>query len=94
MNGKSGRPLPNQGGTTECVKPSSLTGGMEAFVLQAAEKAFLKRSQSFEPLDVANVYASGFFLPAALLGKRRVSARKGWAGEKEELFEQLVEWEV
>jgi len=32
MNGKSGRPLPNQGGTTECVKPSSLTCGMEAFV--------------------------------------------------------------
>jgi len=67
---------------------------MEAFVLQAAEKAFLPRSQSFEPLDVANMYASGFSLPAALLGKRCVSARQGWAGKKQELFEQLVEWEV
>jgi len=27
---------------------------MEAFVLQAAEKAFLHRSQAFEPLDVPN----------------------------------------
>jgi len=67
---------------------------MEAFVLQAAEKAFLHRSQSFEPLDVAIMYASGFSLPAALPGKWRVSARQGRAGEKEELFEQLVEWEV
>jgi hypothetical protein len=52
---------------------------MEAFVLQAAEKAFLHRSQSFEPLDVANMYASGFSLPAVL---------------KEDLFEQLVALEV
>jgi|GEM_PF-3481061 len=79
MNGESGRPSPNQGGTTECVKPSSLSCGMEAFVLQAAEKAFLHRSQSFEPLDVANMYASGFSLPAVL---------------KEDLFEQLVALEV
>jgi hypothetical protein len=40
---------------------------MEAFVfLQAAEKAFLLRSQSFEPLNVPKTYASGFFLLAAL----------------------------
>ncbi len=32
-------------------------------------------------------YACGFDLPAALFGKRRVSARQGWAGEKSGLFE-------
>jgi hypothetical protein len=41
---------------------------MRAFVfLQAAEKAFPLRSQSFEPLNVPNVYVSGFSLLAALL---------------------------
>ena len=49
--------------------------GMKAFVLQAAEKAFPLRSQSFEPLDVPTQYASGFALLAAL---------------PEGLFEQLV----
>jgi hypothetical protein len=34
--------------------------------LQAAEKAFPLRSQSFEPLNVPNAYASGFSLLAAL----------------------------
>jgi hypothetical protein len=32
-------------------------------------------------------YVSGPSLAAALLGKRRVSARQGWAGEKSGLFE-------
>ena len=31
--------------------------------------------------------SSGFDSPAALLGTRRVSARRGWAGEKSCLFE-------
>jgi hypothetical protein len=31
--------------------------------------------------------SSGFDSPAALLGRRRVSARQGWAGEKSGLFE-------
>jgi hypothetical protein len=35
-------------------------------------------------------YVSGFDSPAALLGKRRVSARQGWVGEKPELFEHLL----
>jgi hypothetical protein len=49
---------------------------MEAFVfLQAAEKAFPLRSQSFKPLSVPHVYASGLSLLAAL---------------PEGLFEQLV----
>ena len=33
-------------------------------------------------------YASGFFSPAALLGKRRVLARQGWAGEKSDRFDK------
>ncbi len=33
------------------------------------------------------VYLHGPSLAAALLGKRRVSARQGWAGEKSGLFE-------
>ncbi|HRI39308.1 MAG TPA: 2-isopropylmalate synthase [Nitrospira sp.] len=48
---------------------------MKAFLLQAAEKAFPLRFQSFEPLDVPTQYASGFALLAAL---------------PEGLFEQLV----
>jgi hypothetical protein len=32
-------------------------------------------------------YASGFDSPAALPAERRVSARRGWAGEKSGLFE-------
>jgi hypothetical protein len=32
-------------------------------------------------------YASGFDSPAALLGMRRVTARRAWAGEKPDLFE-------
>jgi hypothetical protein len=43
--------------------------------LQAAEKAFRLRSQSFEPLNVPNAYVSGCSLLAAL---------------PEGLFEQLV----
>jgi hypothetical protein len=40
---------------------------MEAFVfLQAAEKAFPLRSQSFKPLSVPHAYASGLSLLAAL----------------------------
>lgn len=35
--------------------------------LQAAEKVFPLRAQSFEPLNVPNTYASGFSLLAALL---------------------------
>jgi hypothetical protein len=48
---------------------------MRAFLLQAAEKAFLLCSQSFKPLNVPHAYASGFSLLAAL---------------PEGLFEQLV----
>jgi hypothetical protein len=49
---------------------------MEAFVfLQAAEKAFPLRSQSFKPLSVPHAYASGLLLLVAL---------------PEGLFEQLV----
>jgi hypothetical protein len=40
---------------------------MEAFVfLQATEKAFLLRSQSFQPLGVPHAYAKGLSLLAAL----------------------------
>ena len=35
-------------------------------------------------------YASGFNLPVALLGPRRVSARQGWEGGKAEHFEHPV----
>lgn len=43
-----------------------LARGMRAFVFQAAEKAFLRRSQSFEPPQrTKGLYASGFSLPAA-----------------------------
>jgi hypothetical protein len=58
----------NQGGTTERVKPSSLGAmGMKAFLfLQAAEKAFPLRSQSFEPLNVPHAYVSRFSLLTAL----------------------------
>src|SRR6476659_7390712 len=34
--------------------------------------------------------SSGFDSPAALLGTRRVSARRGWAGEKSCLFEHPI----
>ena len=33
-------------------------------------------------------YASGFDSPAALLGRRRVSTRQGWAGEMSGHFDQ------
>ncbi len=33
-------------------------------------------------------YGSGFDAPAALFGRRRVSARQGWAGETSGLFER------
>jgi hypothetical protein len=66
----------NQGGTTESLKPSSLgLTGRRLFFLQAAEKAFPLRSQSFAPLNVPNAYGSGCSLLAAL---------------PEGLFEQLV----
>ena len=48
---------------------------MRAFLLQAAEKAFLPYSQSFDPLNVPSAYVSGVSLLAAL---------------PEGLFEQLV----
>ncbi len=34
--------------------------------------------------------ASDYFSPAALLGTRRVSARQGWAGEKDDRFEPFA----
>jgi len=34
-------------------------------------------------------YASGFLSPAASLGEGRVSARRGWAGEKDDFFSIL-----
>lgn len=39
-------------------------------------------------LDGWERYASGFDSPAVLLGKRRVSARRGWVGEMSGLFER------
>ena len=85
----TGHSLPNQGGTTKRMKPSSLTvmGGRRLFLFEAAEKAPLQRSRSFDPFDVLRKYASGIVLPAALLVERRVSARRGWAGEKRGHFE-------
>ena len=35
----------------------------------------------------ATLFESASYTPAALLGTRRVSARQGWAGEKNGLFE-------
>ena len=63
--------LPNQGGTTKRTKPSSLTvmGGRRLFLFEAAEKAPLQRSRSFDPFDVLREYASGIVLPAALQGR-------------------------
>ena len=80
-----------QGGTTERVEPSSLIReGPKAFVFQAPEKAFLRRSRSAEPLNVPNAYAWGFSLPAVLPGSRCVSTHQGRAGAKAGLFEQLA----
>ena len=58
------------------------SSGMKAFLfLQAAEKAFLLRSRSFEPLNVPHAYASGFSLLAALpegLFERLVIGGQPW----------------
>ena len=85
----TGHSLPNQGGTTKRMKPSSLTvmGGRRLFLFEAAEKAPLQRSRSFDPFDVLRKYASGIVLSAALPVERRVSARRGWVGENGGLFE-------
>jgi hypothetical protein len=62
-------------------------GGRRLFLFEAAEKAPLQRSRSFDPFDVLGKYASGIVLPAALPVERRVSARRGWVGENGGLFE-------
>lgn len=81
--------LPNQGGTTKRMKPSSLTvrRGRRLFLFEVTEKAPLQRSRSFDPFGVLRKYVSGIVLPAALPVERRVSARRSWAGENSGLFE-------
>lgn len=63
MNGESGRPSPNQGGTTECVKPSSLSSGMEAFVfLQTVQNGHQLRSGIESILNISQRVCRGYFL--------------------------------
>ena len=52
-------------------------GGRGLFLFEAAEKAPLQRSRSFDPFDVRRAYALGIALTAALPVERRVSARRG-----------------
>ena len=60
------------------------TRGMRAFVFQAAEKAFLRRSQSFEPPQRGSL----FLRPS--LGNRRVLACRGWEGENTDFLSGLL----
>lgn len=71
--------LPNQGGTTKRAKPSSLTvmGGRRLFLFEAAEKAPLQCSWSFDPFDVLLPYALRIALSAALPAERCVSSCRG-----------------
>ncbi len=62
-------------------------GGRRLFLFQAAEKALLQRSRSFDPFDVLREYAPEIVLSVALSVERRVSARRGWVGENGGLFE-------
>jgi len=62
-------------------------GGRRLFLFEAAEKAPLQRSRSFDPFEVMREYASGIVLPAALPVERRVSARRSWVDENGGLFE-------
>ena len=62
-------------------------GGRRLFLFEAAEKAPLQRSRSFDPFDVLREYALGIAFPAALPVKWRVSARRGWVVKNGGLFE-------
>jgi hypothetical protein len=55
--------------------------------LQDAEKVRQRRSRIVQILNVPQRVRLRSSLAAALLGKRRVSARQGWAGEKSGIFE-------
>src|SRR5215467_2456994 len=68
-----------------------LARGMRAFVFQAAEKAFLRRSQSFEPpqrTKGCTPRGSLFLRPS--LGNRRVLACRGWEGENTDFLSGLL----
>jgi hypothetical protein len=57
------------------------------YASQDAEKVRQRRSRFAQTPTYPRGYASGPSLAAVLLGKRRVSARQGWAGERSGLFE-------
>lgn len=70
MNGKSSRPSPNQGGTTECEEPSSLNRGMEAFVFfRLVKMAFCFVLAALNSSTYETMYAS----PSRLLRSCRKS---------------------
>lgn len=50
----------------EAFVPDRTVRGRGLFLFEAAEKAPLQRSQSLDPFDVPQEYASGIVLPAAL----------------------------
>lgn len=70
--------LPNQGGTTKRMKPSSLTvmGGGGFFYLRLLNKLPLQRSRSFDPFDVLRGMRRG----CPLCGLARGMARLGAPG--------------
>jgi hypothetical protein len=56
----------------------------------AAEKSHQLRSRGTQRLAVRTRVRLAFSLAAALSGQERVSAREGWAGETNGIFEQLI----
>ena len=56
----------------------------------AAEKSHQLRSRGTQRLAVRTRVRLAFSLAAALSGQERVSAREGWAGETDGIFEQLI----
>jgi hypothetical protein len=56
----------------------------------AAEKFHQLRSRGTQRLAVRIKVRLAFSLAPALSGQERVSAREGWAGETDGIFEQLI----
>jgi hypothetical protein len=50
-----------------------------------------KNPPALPPSENLNRYVEDFDEPRTLRGKRRVSARRGWAGEKSDFFNSLLE---
>ncbi|ULA65171.1 MAG: hypothetical protein LZF86_190473 [Nitrospira sp.] len=79
-------------GSGRFPQPNLLADRSERVFLcrSAAEKSHQLRSRGTQRLVIHTRVRLAFSLAAALSGQERVSAREGWAGETDEIFERLI----